>query len=369
MLSPLHLLTGSKSIHIIFLLIVITFLPAFLNFLMTSLIVVTLTALFTMLILTATVSNFLTVLSLMQSFVSPHIQGHSLRYAPLSGWTRSAHTLKQSAQFWHKVWSDCGCPSSGVLFQIKKNSKRRFKYEVLRLRRRRNHIQHENLATAISYSNPQEFWKQVKKLSKPSSGAMSSSSIIDGCNNDIEISNIFASKLESLLNSVPDTTSRTSLQHRVKESITSSALSSVFITQEIVYDAISQLKSNKNDGSVLSSNHIIYAKDVLSTPLSKLFTAMIRHSTVPTLRDCILVSIPKPGKDQSCSDNYCPIALAPTLSKVFEWCLLFKFQSCFATSSLQFGFKPGFSSNLYTGLLKNVIHKYLVNNFMFMDAF
>ena len=73
MLSPLHLLTGSKSIHIIFRLIVNTFLLAVLNFLMTSLIVVTLTALFTMLILTATVSNFLTVLSLLQSFVSSHI--------------------------------------------------------------------------------------------------------------------------------------------------------------------------------------------------------------------------------------------------------------------------------------------------------
>ena len=33
-------------------------------------------------------------------------QGHCLRHAPLSGWNRSAHTLKQSAQFWHKVWSD-----------------------------------------------------------------------------------------------------------------------------------------------------------------------------------------------------------------------------------------------------------------------
>ena len=255
-------------------------------------------------------SNFLTVL---QFFVSRHC----LRYAPLPGWNRSAHTLKQSAQFWHKVWSDCGCPTSGVLFQIKKNSKRRFKYEVRQLCHRRNHLQRENLATAISYSNSQEFWKQVKKLSKPSSGAMSSSSIIDGCNSDIEISNIFTSKLESLLNSVPDI-SRTNLQHCVKDSITPSALSSVFITQEIVYDSISQLKRNKNDGSVLSSNHFIYAKDVLSTSLSKLFPAMIRHGTVPTpYQDCILVPIPKPGKDPSCSDNYCPIALAPTLSKVF----------------------------------------------------
>ena len=117
-------------------------------------------------------------------------QGHRLRHGPLSGWNRSAHTLKQSAQFWHKVWSDCGCPTSGVLLQIKKNSKRRFKYEVRRLRRRQNHIQRENLATALSHRSPQEFWKQVKKLSKSSSGTMSSSSVVDGSNNDIEISNI-----------------------------------------------------------------------------------------------------------------------------------------------------------------------------------
>ena len=187
--------------------------------------------------------------------------------------------------------------------------------------------------------------------------------VVDGSNNDIEISNIYASKLESLLNSNPDTQSRTNLQHRIKESIDSSALSSVFIPQETICDAISQLKHSKNDGSVFSSNHFIHAKYVLSIPLSKLFTAMIRHGVVPaSLRDCILIPIPKPGKDPSCSDNYRPIALAPTLSKVFEWCLLFKFQSCFIASSLQFGFKPGFSSDLCTGLLKNVIHKYLVNN-------
>ena len=64
-----------------------------------------------------------------------------------------------------------------------------------------------------------------------------------------QLSNIFASKLESLLNSVPDTTFRTNLQHHVKESITPYALSSVFITQEIFYDSISQLKRSKNDGS------------------------------------------------------------------------------------------------------------------------
>ena len=42
---------------------------------------------------------------------------------------------------------------------------------------------------------------------------------------------------------------------------------------------------------------------------------MLCHGYIPEcLRDCIL----KPGKDPSNSDSYRPIALAPTLSKVFE---------------------------------------------------
>ena len=85
--------------------------------------------------------------------------------------------------------------------------------------------------------------------------------------------------------------------------------------------------------SLVSIILFIYAKDALSAPLSRLFTAMLRHGIVPdTLRDCIIVSITKPGKDPS--DSYRPITLAPILSKVFEWCLVFQFQSCFITSSL-----------------------------------
>ena len=71
--------------------------------------------------------------------------------------------------------------------------------------------------------------------------------------------------------------------------------------------------ASMHDGSMFMSNHFIYAKDALSAPLSRLFTAMLRHGIVPDfLRDCILVPIFKPGKDPSSSDSYHPIALAPT---------------------------------------------------------
>jgi len=127
-------------------------------------------------------------------------------------------------------------------------------------------------------------------------------------------------------------------------------------------NALEQLKKGKSDGSSLLCDVFIYAKDILINPLSQLFTAVVRHGYVPKLlRDCILQLIPKPGKDPTCSDNYRPIALAPTLSKVLEWCILFQYGDSFSTSPLQFGFKPGLSADMCTGLIKNVISRYCFN--------
>ena len=96
--------------------------------------------------------------------------------------------------------------------------------------------------------------------------------------------------------------------------------------------------------------------------MSQLFTAVVRHGYVPKLlRDCILQLIPKSGKDPTCSDNYRPIALAPTLSKVLEWCILLIYRNSLSTSLLQFGFKPGMSADMCTGLIKNVISRYCFN--------
>ena len=85
-------------------------------------------------------------------------------------------------------------------------------------------------------------------------------------------------------------------------------------------------------------------------------TVIIRHGYMPQLlRNCILIPIPKSGKDPSQSDNYRPTALAPNPSKVLEWCILLQFGSYLSTSDLQFGFKSGTSTDSCTGLLKNTI--------------
>ena len=102
---------------------------------------------------------------------------------------------------------------------------------------------------------------------------------------------------------------------------------------------------------------------VIAPSLATFFTAVLRHGYIPSaLRDCVLVPIPKPLKDPSVSDSYRPIALAPNLSKILEKCILLRYRSNLLTSDLQFGFKEGFSTELCTGVLKNVVSKYLQGN-------
>ena len=116
-------------------------------------------------------------------------------------------------------------------------------------------------------------------------------------------------------------------------------------TSEIFLD---KLKIAKSDGSSPFSDAFIFAKDLLSNPLGQLFTAVVRHGYVPKLLiDCILQLILKPGKDPPCPNNYRPIALAPTLSKVLEWCIVLIYGDSFSTSPVQFHFKPGMSADVY----------------------
>ena len=73
--------------------------------------------------------------------------------------------------------------------------------------------QREKLASAHLHSSQLEFWKLVKTISKSSRGTFASSTanMVDGCCDDGEISCIFSSKLESLLNSCLDPQSHNSL--------------------------------------------------------------------------------------------------------------------------------------------------------------
>ena len=68
-------------------------------------------------------------------------------------------------------------------------------------------------------------------------------------------------------------------------------------------------------------------------------------------------------------DGYRPITLATMLSKALEWCLLIQYSNYLSTFELQFGFKPGHSTTLCTGTVKNVISHFLQRGSSVFECF
>ena len=299
-------------------------------------------------------TSFLNCISVAACNALPSIPP-TVRKHKVPGWNDAAKDLRDKANFWYRVWLEAGSPSAGVLAVIKKKSKSRYKYEVRRLKRRREHIAREKLAKAFSIRNKKDFWQNVKKFRSTSQA--SSHHRIDDVIDDKATSELFRDKLSITLNKhACHSFNSGSLGQSLDNPIFSA------FSFETVLDAIQHLKRDKKDDSSLVSNHFIIAAPVIAEPLANFFSVLLRHGFLPAqLVNCVLVPIPKPGKNPSSSDSYRPIALASTLSKILEWCILLDYSHFLVTSDFQFGFKNGSSTALCTGVLKQIVAKYIHN--------
>ena len=154
--------------------------------------------------------------------------------------------------------------------------------------------------------------------------------------------------LERLLNSQPST-GCDSLHPSLLSSLSADNLKAVSISEECVVDTLNM--ANLTVLHLCQTSYPCSTSHLLITSFF-FFTAILRHGYTPKpITDCTIVPISKGNKDLSSSDNYCPIALAPTLSKAHEWCILLSYPDHFLTSGLQFGFKQKMPS-LIVFLLK-----------------
>ena len=227
----------------------------------------------------------------------------------------SCSKLKQTANFWYRLWEDAGHPSSGVLFQIKKNTKTRYKYEIRRLKRRQNVLLQDKFASLFASKKKDDFRSQIRQLNRSRPSPASS---VDNVSGDVNIANLFASKFANVLNS-NSSSSRDSLHSSIQSSIESWHLRDVHFSVKEVLEALSLLKSKKTDSDGVSSDHLKLASSAIAKPLAIFLTSVVRHGYLPQcLSDCVLIPIPKGRKDPSCSLNYRAVALASTVSKVLE---------------------------------------------------
>ena len=82
-----------------------------------------------------------------------------------------------------------------------------------------------------------------------------------------------------------------------------------------------------------------------------------------------LATLQKGSNDATLSQNYRPIALASSLSKVLERFIISKYETFFHSNALQFGFKRGHSTSLCTATVKNVVSHYMHNGSAVLGCF
>ena len=300
-----------------------------------------------------------------EQFIPVHSRSSSRK---LVGWNYQACHLKKECNFWYKVWVEAGSPTSGALFNIRNRAKRQYKHEVCRLKRDQQHLLKRKLASSFAAKRKHNFWSAIKAMNKSTSSTRVSS--IDGINEDSDNANLFASKIKRSLNTHSINSHDNLSSSEVTSSLSNTQLQDVLVSVDEIFEVTGNLKSNKSDESGVSSEHLKFAMPVIVESLASFFTAILRHGYMPKcLRDCVLIPIPKSGRLASSSENYRPIALASSLSKLLEHLILSKYSSFLYSHSLQFGFKSGFSTTFCTGLVKNVISKFIRNGSSVLGCF
>jgi len=275
-------------------------------------------------------------------------------------WNDELDRLKEDSIFWHNLWVDAGRPSSGVLQRIRLSCRAKYKLAI-----RNAYVSFEDklsdeLCFHYSNKNMPDFWKTWNARFRKN---IVKQVHINGCNNDGDVANVFASHFQSVFyNSDDDQSAKYSYLHKRDECIKNGLQSSIEcidkITVELIDRCIKKLKLGKACGpDDLCSEHLLYAHPILIMQLKTLFQLILVHGYVPNSFG-FGVSVPlvkdKAGNINNV-DNYRAITLSPVISKLFEMVLLSICDDSLVTDPLQFGFKEnvGCSEAIFT--LKSTI--------------
>ena len=132
---------------------------------------------------------------------------------------------------------------------------------------------------------------------------------------------------------------------------------------ELVSNVIQKLKRGKAAGlDGLCAEHLVHSHPILSCILYKLFNLIIQRGYVMSaFGESYTVPIPKltDCRTKSLSvDDFRGIAISAVISKVFEYCILDRFQSFLSTVDNQFGFKKGLSCSHAIFTVRSLVERF-----------
>ena len=282
----------------------------------------------------------------------------------LPGWNEFVKPYREKALLWHEIWKSAGSPTQGHLAMIRRQTRAKYHWAVKFVKKNEDIIIKYNTANYLSKRSFSQFWEIIRKMKSVN---QSLPGIVDGKTTCRDIANKFAEDYSCLYNSVADNeidTIRNSLDVSLANSCAVGRCcmsSSHFITPELIKKAIKKLKKGKRDEVYnLSTTGIINAPEVLVDKLSNILTAMLKHGSSDNMfNSCVIKPRPK-NRQKSLSDssNYRAISLCTVFGKLLDYVILFMISDHIETNSLQFAYKPEFSTSLCSFLVSETIQYY-----------
>lgn len=257
------------------------------------------------------------------------------RRPPKPWWTPSVSAARDRARLWHRMWNDAGRPRNTVLHNCFRSSRRA--YRRARIDAARSQV--DSIARLLPVlrrnKNVKSFWRRVDLARRGSHVPCSSLTA-----NDFRVHfHRIHTDNETL------STEQQELRARVAALVAQAQVNPGpirVVSADEVAGLISRLNRNAAPGlDGITVEHLLYGSSrVLHESIASLLTACLTEMRVPDSFTCsaVVPIIKKRGLDSDCADNYRPISLVSTLSKLLELVLLEEISGSFRPSGLQFGF-------------------------------
>lgn len=271
-------------------------------------------------------------------------------------YVRELHTAARQS---YLIWRNCGKPRSGPWCESMRHTRLAFKYALRQCKILEETHRADAMAKSLDNGDINSFWKKVKTTHNKS--VPLPVKVNEAVGSD-DIANMWQKHFHSILNSVNNNTSEADVNRWISDNRDTYCLT---IQPNEIAESLKSLKRGKSSGvDGLAAEHLIFSHETLHVHLSILFTSFCSHGYLPNdfMKSAIVPILKDKSGDSSDVNNYRPIALVTSCSKLFEIVIGTVIGNNLLTCDNQFGFKREHSTDLCIFTVKNVIEFYRNNS-------
>ena len=270
------------------------------------------------------------------------------RLKPKTFWCPDLSEIRDRKRFWWTRWVEAGRPRNGILFDIYKDLKKKFRFKS-------RYYMNNSIARDLNVLNHlynkksmKCFWNRLKRNQRSQVSSSLSpddfSTYFKGTMTDEENP---SESHQHIVNSV-----------KQKLQLVEGEVCNISITAQAIRKSISSLNTGVAGGADgMTAEHLQYGlSDELCSVLANLYTQILRNGLIPSVLQVgiIIPILKKSTADPEKPENYRPITLSSVYAKIAESILMPDDNA----NESQFGFREGRGTGFVTSLLNDITSYY-----------